>query len=46
MLILSQALYNVTAPTLASKNNTIGLYESGDTYAQQDLNMFFTKYAT
>ncbi|MCJ1408202.1 hypothetical protein MMC19_002276 [Ptychographa xylographoides] len=39
-------LYNVTAPTLSSANNSMGIYESGDTYAQADLNDFFKNEAT
>jgi len=40
-----KTLYNVTTPTLANKGNSMGIYESGDTYAQADLDQFFAAYA-
>jgi tripeptidyl-peptidase-1 len=41
-----KALYQIPeATTSASPNNSLGLYEYGDTYAQQDLDLFFAKYA-
>lgn len=40
-----ETLYNVTAPTLARQGNSLGIYESGDTYAQADLDQFFASYA-
>jgi tripeptidyl-peptidase-1 len=40
-----KALYQIPDATSASPNNSLGLYESGDTYAQQDLDLFFAKYA-
>lgn len=40
-----KTLYNVTEPTLAQRGNSLGIYETGDTYAQADLDMFFKSYA-
>lgn len=42
-----RALYNFKAPSpnaTVSSNNTIGIFEEGDFYAQEDFNSFFTKY--
>lgn len=42
-----QALYNFEAPSpnaTVSSNNSIGIFEEGDFYAQEDFNSFFTKY--
>jgi tripeptidyl-peptidase-1 len=39
-----KALYQIPDATSASPNNSLGLYESGDTYAQKDLDLFFAKY--
>jgi tripeptidyl-peptidase-1 len=39
-----KALYQIPDATSASPNNSLGLYESGDTYAQEDLDLFFAKY--
>ncbi|KAL7928922.1 subtilisin-like protein [Trichoderma chlorosporum] len=42
-----QALYNFKAPdpnAKVSKNNSFGLFEEGDYYAQSDFNSFFTEY--
>lgn len=37
-----KALYNITNPTTAVAGNQLGIFESiGDTYAQEDLNLFF-----
>ncbi|ROW00084.1 hypothetical protein VSDG_03559 [Cytospora chrysosperma] len=42
-----RALYNFEAPSLnatVSANNSLGIFEEGDTYAQEDFNEFFTQY--
>lgn len=42
-----RALYNFEAPSpnaTVSSNNSIGIFEEGDFYAQEDFNSFFTKY--
>ncbi|KAJ4422609.1 hypothetical protein N0V82_002728 [Gnomoniopsis sp. IMI 355080] len=42
-----RALYNFEAPSpnaSVSSNNSIGIFEEGDFYAQEDFNSFFTKY--
>lgn len=44
-----QALYNFTAPSTDAKvsaNNSLGIFEEGDFYAQEDLDLFFSTYAT
>jgi tripeptidyl-peptidase-1 len=41
-----KAIYNITDGTLADSSNSMGIYEFGDVYAQQDLNQFFKTYAT
>jgi tripeptidyl-peptidase-1 len=42
-----KALYKIpdADPKKSDPKNIMGLYESGDTYAQEDLNLFFAKYA-
>ncbi|KAI0120716.1 peptidase S8/S53 domain-containing protein [Xylariales sp. AK1849] len=40
-----QALYGIPANNTALPGNSVGLYESGDTYAQEDSNLFYAKYA-
>ncbi|KAL6894985.1 peptidase S8/S53 domain-containing protein [Trichoderma evansii] len=43
-----QALYGFKAPSpnaKVSKNNSLGIFEEGDYYAQQDFNNFFAQYA-
>jgi tripeptidyl-peptidase-1 len=40
-----KALYKIPDAHLADPKNVMGLYESGDTYSQEDLNLFFAKYA-
>jgi tripeptidyl-peptidase-1 len=40
-----KALYQIPDPTSATPNNSLGLYEVGDTYAQEDLDLFFAKFA-
>lgn len=42
-----QALYSFQAPNpnaTVSPNNSIGIFEEGDYYAQEDFNLFFSKY--
>ncbi|EHK20964.1 uncharacterized protein TRIVIDRAFT_192452 [Trichoderma virens Gv29-8] len=42
-----QALYNFKAPdphARVSKNNSLGIFEQGDVYAQEDFNAFFAEY--
>lgn len=42
-----RALYQFEAPSpnaTVSSNNTLGIFEEGDFYAQEDFNSFFTKY--
>ena len=39
------AMYNITAPTKASKDNQLGIFEEGDFYAAEDLLEFFTLFA-
>ncbi|KAK4495689.1 hypothetical protein PRZ48_012957 [Zasmidium cellare] len=41
-----RALYGIPKATRKDNINSLGLYESGDTYSQQDLNLFFQHYAT
>ncbi|KAI1321095.1 subtilisin-like protein [Xylariaceae sp. FL0255] len=38
-------LYQVPNATSSIKGNEMGIYETGDAYAQSDLNAFFTSYA-
>jgi tripeptidyl-peptidase-1 len=40
-----KALYKIPDAHLSDPANVMGLYESGDTYSQEDLNLFFAKYA-
>jgi tripeptidyl-peptidase-1 len=40
-----KALYQIPDTTSASSNNSLGIFELGDTYAQKDLDTFFAKYA-
>lgn len=40
-----QALYKIPANNTALEGNSVGLYESGDTYSQQDIDLFFAEYA-
>jgi tripeptidyl-peptidase-1 len=40
-----QALYDIPANNTALPGNSVGLYESGDIYAQEDSDAFFAKYA-
>jgi tripeptidyl-peptidase-1 len=39
-----KALYKIPDATSSSPNNSMGLYESGDTYAQEDLDLYYAKY--
>lgn len=42
-----QVLYNFTAPNpnaTVSSNNSLGIFEEGDFYAQEDFNLFFTTF--
>ena len=43
--ICIKALYDIPAATLKDSTNVMGLYESGDVYSQEDLNLFFASYA-
>jgi len=38
------ALYNIPPGTLASPNNSMGIFEEGDHYSQADLNLFYKKF--
>ena len=40
-----RALYQVPQANLSDASNSMGIFESGTTYAQEDLNLFYTKYA-
>jgi tripeptidyl-peptidase I len=40
-----KALYNIPNAHLNDNVNSLGLYESGDKYAQEDLNLFFKNWA-
>lgn len=40
-----KALYDIPAANLKDPANVMGLYESGDVYSQEDLNLFFASYA-
>ena len=40
-----KAMYGITNGTLHNSNNSLGIFEFGDVYAQQDLNKFFKTYA-
>ena len=39
-----KALYEIPPPTTAVKGNEMGIYETGDTYDQEDLDLFFRNY--
>lgn len=40
-------MYNVPAPSTAQKGNQLGIYEeTGEEYAQEDLDQFYAEYAT
>ncbi|KAI8244681.1 Aorsin [Colletotrichum sp. SAR 10_96] len=39
-----KALYRIPDNTLNHPSNSLGIYETGDYYAQEDLNLFFAKY--
>ncbi|KAF2101778.1 subtilisin-like protein [Rhizodiscina lignyota] len=39
-----RALYDVPLPTTAVKGNTIGIFENGNFYAQEDLDLFFSNF--
>lgn len=39
-----KALYNVPNATKADPSNSIGIFEDGDFYAQEDLDLFFANY--
>ena len=41
-----KAIYNITDGTLSDKSNSLGIFEFGDVYAQEDLDAFFKTYAT
>lgn len=40
-----KALYQIPNATLASPGNSLGLYEQGDYFSKQDLDMFYAQYA-
>ena len=40
-----KALYDIPPATRANPNNPMGILEEGDFYDQEDLNLFFQKYA-
>ncbi|KAK5113429.1 hypothetical protein LTR85_010857 [Meristemomyces frigidus] len=39
-----KALYHVSPATKADPSNSMGIFEDGDFYAQEDLNLFFANY--
>jgi tripeptidyl-peptidase I len=41
-----KALYDIPEATLSQPENSMGLYESYDTFAQEDISLFFEHYAT
>jgi hypothetical protein len=41
-----KAIYNITDGKLSDKSNSLGIFEFGDVYAQEDLDAFFKTYAT
>lgn len=41
-----KALYQVPNATKADPSNSIGIFEDGDFYAQEDLNLFFANYTS
>ena len=38
-------MYNITDGTLSNPENTLGMFEVDDAYAQEDLDQFFQTYA-
>jgi tripeptidyl-peptidase I len=40
-----RALYNIPKPSKADPSNALGVFESGTSYSQQDLDSFFTNFA-
>lgn len=40
-----RALYDIPIATLSDPANSLGVFEEGDEYSQQDLNEFFAKFA-
>lgn len=40
-----RALYGVPVPSTAAQGNELGIFESGDVYDQEDLDLFFTQFA-
>jgi tripeptidyl-peptidase-1 len=40
-----KAIYNITDGTLSDKSNSMGVFEFGDVYSNDDLDAFFKKYA-
>lgn len=40
-----KALYNIPDAHIKDDVNALGLFESGDIYSQEDLNLFFAQYA-
>jgi tripeptidyl-peptidase I len=40
-----KALYRIPNATAATPGNSLGIFESGDYYSQQDIDMFFATYA-
>lgn len=40
-----RALYNIPKATLSDNVNMMGLYETGDKYSQEDLDLFYANYA-
>ncbi|TFA98341.1 Tripeptidyl-peptidase sed1 [Trichoderma ghanense] len=41
-----KSMYNITAGTSALSTNALGIFETEDTYAQQDLTLFWENFAT
>ncbi|OTA00191.1 tripeptide peptidase [Trichoderma parareesei] len=41
-----RSMYNITAGTTAVSTNALGIFETEDTYAQQDLTLFWENFAT
>lgn len=42
--ICISTLYQIPPGTKANKNNAMGIFEEGDFYAQEDLNLFFANF--
>lgn len=40
-----KALYSIPSATLNDSVNSLGIYEEGDYYSQDDINLFFAQYA-